>query len=183
MTQFNKKLFFFIAIFLCLSFSLFAYEGRIGAEIEYTRYSNRDMNEINAQGGLFSIIGASYFDDKSIFGLEYSFGYGYNAGNLQGYDLYDLSLLALFNFDLNHFSEIELGAGIVEDIYVFNNIVSNQFGLGFSLSLIFKPIEQLALSIGIDYVMPMLAGYGDTVKDISLDNHLFRYGLSVSYIY
>ena len=183
MTQFNKKLFFFIAIFLCLSVSLFAYEGRVGAEVEYAWYANRNMTNLDAQGSVFSIVGASYFDDKNIFGLEYSFGYGLNTGNLQGYDLYDLRLLALFNFDMNHFAEIELGAGVVEDIYVFNNFVSNQFGLGFAISLIVKPIDELALNIGVDYVMPMISGYGDTVKDVSLDTHLFRYGLSVSYIY
>lgn len=89
----------------------------------------------------------------------------------------------MFNFDLSKISEIELGIGFFDDLFVFNDLVSNQFGTAFSVSLIFKPIQQIAINLGVDYLMPLLASYGNTMKDIALDNHVFRYGLSVSYIY
>ena len=180
---FTKKCIAVVLFLICAIATVSAYEGRVGGEIEYTRYLNSDITEVESWGGVFSLTGASYFDCNSIFGLKYSFGYVYNTGALKQFDVYDFQTLALFNVDLSEISEIELGIGFFDDLFVFNDLVSNQFGTAFSVSLIFKPIQQMAINLGVDYLMPLLASYGNTMKDIALDNHVFRYGLSVSYIY
>ena len=177
--------------FLIISFLLIAISmlyaapsaGRIGIQADYSGYLETDEYSVNAQEAILSVTGANFFDENKMFGLGYSFGYGFTFGGLTEFNPLHLNLAAIFSFNVTPWFSIEPRIGFADTIYIFDNIVSTEFGMLLGCGFEFMPIKHLGLSLLLNYTLPIVSGYGNSYNMVAFEKHLLSCGLAVSYLY
>ena len=175
-----------ILLFVLVVFSVvsvYAFSGRIGAQVSYDRYYNSKFNTVTSQGVSVDVIGANTFGNSNIFGLEYyaskEFTYGENAGT----NPWRFGVSSLFEFNVSDFLSLDLAAGAEYGLIPFGEIIANTLGVTAGYNMNFEVIPHFTISLGFDYTMPIMMFYGNTAKLIALDNHIISYGLMFSYSY
>ncbi len=177
----------FFALLLCLSilFSISAANntGRIGIQFAAQGYIGTDESPANAQEVAISVSGANFFGEDGIFGIGYSFGYGFSFDGLENFKPLHFGLDSIFSLEISDSLSIEPKIGLADTLYIFDDITSNEFGIAIGCGFEYEPINHLGINAAINYTLPIVSSYKNSISTIAFDKHVLSFGLAVNYLY
>lgn len=178
-----KKSILLFVLVVFSAMSVYAFSGRIGAQVSYDRYYNSKLTAVTSQGVSVDVVGSNTFDSRNIFGLEYYISKEFTFGENAGTNPWRFGLSSLFEFGISDLLSLDLTAGAEYGIIPFGEITTNTLGITAGCGMNFQVIPHFIISLGIDYAMPVMMFYGSNAKLIAPDSHIISYGLMFSYSY
>lgn len=178
-----KKTFLTFVLVVFSVVNVYAFSGRIGAQISYDRYYNSNLTMVTSQGVSVDVVGSNTFGARDIFGLEYSISKEFTYGENAGTNPWRFGLSSLFEFAVSDYLSLDLTAGAEYGIVPFGEITANTLGVTAGCDMNFEVIPHFVISLGVDYAMPIMMFYGNTAKLVAADSHILSYGLMFSYSY
>ena len=143
----KRILAFLIILVTVFSLSAAPSAGRIGIQIDQMVHLSNDKHPVEAQEIVLSIAGANYFGESRIFGIGYTAGYGFAFDGLTSFNPIHLNASALVRFSLSDWAAVEPRIGLDDTIYIFNDIVSNEFG--FSVGTAYRSQMRAAMRLTV----------------------------------
>lgn len=178
-----RKVFLLFVLVLFSVASVYAFSGRVGAKVSYNRYYDSKFTTVTSQGVSVDVVGSNTFGKRGIFGFEYSaskeFTYGENASTNPWY----FGISSLFEFSASDVLSMDLTAGAKYGIIPFGEIMTSTLGVVTGFDMNFTVVPHFTISLGVDYLIPVMMFYGDTAKFTAIDSHMVSYGLMFSYSY
>ena len=179
----KRILAFLIILVTVFSLSAAPSAGRIGIQIDQMVHLSNDKHPVEAQEIVLSIAGANYFGESRIFGIGYTAGYGFAFDGLTSFNPIHLNASALVRFSLSDWAAVEPRIGLDDTIYIFNDIVSNEFGFSVGCNIELTPVDFIGLNIGVDYKIPIVSSYGNSSSTVAFEKSALSFGLALSYLY